>query len=126
LLLGDFGATKDEASLQGNSEQTGLYSKFFADADARAGNFGPKSDVYAFALCAYFILHGEPLFNEQNENAYDNNSAKNEKGRLTWNMLKTTINNCLKDDPNERPDFKEIEGEVLNLTIWELCRKRTE
>jgi hypothetical protein len=71
LLLGDFGATKDEASLQGNSEQTGLYSKFFADADARAGNFGPKSDVYAFALCAYFILHGEPLFNEQNENAYE-------------------------------------------------------
>jgi len=65
LLLGDFGATKDEKSLQdSNSEQTGMYSKYFADAAARAGNFSPASDVYAFALCAFFILHGRPLFNE--------------------------------------------------------------
>jgi len=35
LLLGDFGATKDEDSLQGNGKQTGLYSRFFADFEAR-------------------------------------------------------------------------------------------
>jgi hypothetical protein len=51
--------------------------------------------VYAFALCAYFILHGEPLFDENNELAYDNNTAKNEKGNETWELLKAAINSCL-------------------------------
>ena len=107
LLLGDFGATKDEKSLQENSEQTGLYSKFFADAAARAGNFTPASDVYAFALCAYFILHGETLFNESNEKAYDLNTEKNKKGS-NHELLQKTVNICLADDHDARPDFNDL------------------
>jgi serine/threonine protein kinase len=35
LLLADFGATKNEKDLEAKDEQTGLYSKYFADAAAR-------------------------------------------------------------------------------------------
>jgi serine/threonine protein kinase len=66
LLLGDFGATKDEKSLKGSTKQTWLFTEYFADSEARTGNFAPPSDVYAFALCAYFILHGEQLYSDAN------------------------------------------------------------
>jgi NIMA (never in mitosis gene a)-related kinase 1/4/5 len=69
LLVGDFGATKDEESLKGNAGQTGIYTDFFADSEARTGKFAPPSDVYAFALCAYFILHGEQLYSDTNNAA---------------------------------------------------------
>ena len=87
MLLEDFGATKDEQSLHNNSKQTGLFSKYFADSEARSGRFGPASVVYAFALCAYYILHGEPLFSEKNENAYTHNTGRNEKGEI-YELLK--------------------------------------
>ena len=47
--------------------------------------------MYAFALCAYYILHGEPLFSEANVAQYNDNTAKNEKGK-TYELLRETIN----------------------------------
>ena len=82
--------------------------------------------MYAFALCAYFILHGEPLFDENNELAYDNNTAKNEKGNETWELLKAAINSCLQDNPDDRPDFTALEGEAFLFLLEGLCQEQSE
>lgn len=67
-------------------------------------------------------MHGEPLFNEKNENAYDKNTAKNEKGSR-WELLQDIINKCLHDDPEERPDFVMLSGEIFYCLIRQLCEE---
>lgn len=79
VLLGDFGGTKDEASVVNNSEQTGTHTKFWADSNARASKFDYKSEVYAFGLTCYYILQAEPLYGRFNEKTYYNNEARNQK-----------------------------------------------
>jgi len=80
VLLGDFGGTKDQDSIDRGGEQTGLTSWGWADVDARWKKFSSTSEVYAFALCAYYLLHAEPLYTRDDPKAYDNNTKKNEKG----------------------------------------------
>jgi len=65
IKLADFGGTKDASTIIVNVEQTGLYSHFWADANARAGKYDMKSEVYAFGLNAYYFIHGESLFDKK-------------------------------------------------------------
>ena len=125
ILLGDFGGTKDQASIHEGGPQTGTYSWGWADMNARFSKFDYKSEVYAFGLNAYYILHGEPLFSRQDANAYLNNETKNEKGN-NRELLRSTINRCLNDDPNQRPSFKILHGEVFYYIIEELCRNSSD
>jgi len=74
VLLGDFGGTKAQDSIEPGKDQTGTYTWGWADANARNRMFDEKSEVYAFALCAYYLIHGEPLFTRAKPEAYiDNN-----------------------------------------------------
>jgi serine/threonine protein kinase len=67
LLLADFSGTKDEQSIHAGGKQTGVFSKFWADSNARAGKYSKESEVYAFGLCAHYLIWGQPLFDEDNE-----------------------------------------------------------
>jgi serine/threonine protein kinase len=62
VLLGDFGGTKDQESINTGAIQTGITTWGWADLSARHHNFTIKSEAYAFALCIYYILHGESLY----------------------------------------------------------------
>jgi len=58
VKLADFGGTKDQASVDNGSNQTGIFTWGWADADARAGKYSKTSEVYAFACLAYYMLTG--------------------------------------------------------------------
>jgi serine/threonine protein kinase len=77
IKLGDFGGTKDEASINIDSEQTGVFTNLWADANARAGKYDMRSEVYAFGLNAYYIIHAKSLFNKKDQDAYLKNIVKN-------------------------------------------------
>jgi len=81
-LLGDFGGTKDQETIDKGGQQTGLTSWGWADSNARCRNFNKASEVYAFALCAYYILHGEPLFSRKDPQAYLDNKFNQGYGPL--------------------------------------------
>ena len=76
LKVGDFGATVEDLKAMGT--QTGHYSDYFADADARTNNFKPPSDVYAFGLCMHTIMYGNDLYHEGNRLAYEQNIGKSD------------------------------------------------
>jgi serine/threonine protein kinase len=97
VLLGDFGGTKDRESTMRGDLQTGITTWGWADLSARHRNFTIRSEAYAFALCAYYILHGESLFTKADPLAYNENTSRNEKGS-SWQNMKTVINKCLGDD----------------------------
>jgi len=80
-LLGDFGGTKNQESIDKGNEQTGTHTWGYADANARTAKFNKASEVYAFALCAYYILHGKPLYTRDDPLAYLNNDKQNEQGK---------------------------------------------
>jgi serine/threonine protein kinase len=65
VLLGDFGGTKAQEGNEPGKKQTGTYTWGWADSNARANKFDVKSEVYAFALCAYYLIHGEPIFSRK-------------------------------------------------------------
>jgi len=72
--------------------------------------------VYAFALCAYYILHGKPLHTRADPRASDNNTKRNEQG-YDWELMRTTINECLQDDPDARLKFEELQKEIFYYYI---------
>jgi len=74
--LADFGGTKDEASITADAKQTGTFSRYWADMAARKGKYGKKSEVYAFGLLAYYLIFGEPLYSEKNEQQYLENELR--------------------------------------------------
>ena len=74
ILLGDFGATIDE---EREGAQTGLFSKYYADSNARNKNCTKETDIYAFGLCLFFIIHGRPMYTRDNAQAWLDNSEKN-------------------------------------------------
>jgi serine/threonine protein kinase len=59
LLLGDFGASIMDYL---DENKKAMYSRYYADKDSINNLFTPKSDVYSFALCCYFILFGEHMY----------------------------------------------------------------
>jgi len=125
VLLGDFGGTKDQDSIDRGVEQTGLTSYGWADSDARWKKFSSTSEVYAFALCAYYLMHAEPLYTRDDPKAYDNNTKKNEKGNR-FVLMQTTINQCILDDPSARLTFEQLQGEIFHHLIAELCYEATQ
>jgi len=99
LLLADFGGTKDEDTIVDGEKQTGLFSMYYADANARAGKYSKECEVYAFGVCAHYLIWGQPLFSKHNEKDYLNNKTKS---RNAWNdncLLQGIINWCLHDEP---------------------------
>lgn len=66
IKLADFGGTKCERSIQAGGVQTTVFSRFWADVDARYARYSKTSEVYAFGLLVYFMIFGKPLFGEAN------------------------------------------------------------
>jgi hypothetical protein len=76
MKLADFGGTKDQASIDKGGQQTGLFSWGWADESARKGIYSKKSEVYSFACLCHYVLFADPLFNKENEKAYEDNTTK--------------------------------------------------
>jgi len=79
LLLADFGGTKDEE---------------------RAGKYSKECEVYAFGVCAHYLIWGQPLFSNHNVQDYLNNKTKSENCDVGDGfLLQGIINWCLDDEP---------------------------
>jgi len=72
---------------------------FWADADARNKRYTKTSEVYAFGLCAHYLIWGQPLFHKGDKRAYENNTTKSNNTRFDYWLLQGIINWCLDDDP---------------------------
>jgi len=99
LLLADFGGTKDEDTIVDGEKQTGLFSMYYADANARAGKYSKECEVYAFGVCAHYLIWGQPLFSKHNEKDYLNNKTKSRNTLSDGWLLQGIINWCLDDEP---------------------------
>jgi len=99
LLLADFGGTKDEETIVDGEKQTGLFSMYYADANARAGKYSKECEVYAFGVCAHYLIWGQPLFSKHNVQDYLNNKTKSKNTTRDGNLLQGIINWCLHDEP---------------------------
>jgi serine/threonine protein kinase len=100
LLLADFGGTKDEDTIVDGEKQTGLFSMYYADANARAGKYSKECEVYAFGVCAHYLIWGQPLFSKHNVQDYLNNKTKSKNcGDADGLLLQGIINWCLDDEP---------------------------
>ena len=60
VLLGDLGGTMAEKK-QEEGNQTGTFTKLWADDKARDGKFSVTSEIYALGLLAYFIMSYLPF-----------------------------------------------------------------
>jgi hypothetical protein len=63
VLLGDFGATAEN----NNEAVTGMWSNFYCDEAARKIGrevYKASSDIYAFALCIYYIIYRVHLYDK--------------------------------------------------------------
>jgi len=124
LLLADFGGTKDEQSIKDGNKQTGVFSMFWADVKARAGQYSMASEVYAFGVCAHFLIWGQQLFGDHNKQAYlDNTKKSNNCGNCDHLLLQGIINWCLSDEI-DRPTFEILEREVFYHYLLALLRAR--
>jgi len=99
LLLAGFGGIKDEETIVDGEKQTGLFSMYYADANAQAGNYNKESEVYAFGACAHYLIWGQPLFSKHNKQDYLNNKTKSKNASYDGCLLQGIINWCLHDDP---------------------------
>jgi len=99
LLLADFGGTKDEDTIVDGEKQTGLFSMYYADANARAGKYSKECEVYAFGVCAHYLIWGQPLFSKHNVQDYLNNKTKSKNAYDDGSLLQGIINWCLHDEP---------------------------
>jgi len=99
LLLADFGGTKDEDTIVDGEKQTGLFSMYYADANARAGKYSKECEVYAFGVCAHYLIWGQPLFSKHNVQDYLNNKTKSKNAPYDSYLLQGIINWCLHDEP---------------------------
>jgi serine/threonine protein kinase len=115
ILLGDFGATTNEERLDG---QTGIYSPYYADIDARLSKFSPKSDIYALGLCIYYIMHGKHLYSKETKQKWLDNGLRDTEG-LEYMLLRPVINECLTDETNNRPNFKLLSNEIIMARFQE-------
>jgi len=70
ILLGDFGATTDEERLD---NQTGIFSPYYTDINARSKKFTPECDIYSFGLCAFFLIHGKHMYHKGNKQQWLDN-----------------------------------------------------
>lgn len=128
IKLADFGGTKDVASIQTNSDQTGVFTNSWADANARAGKYSKTSEVYAFALVAYYMIYGEQLFTKQNQQEYLNNQYEflYRGPGLDHVLLEGTIKKCLQTDPAARPTFTFLEKEIFYYYFQALMELKSE
>jgi len=72
---------------------------YWADADARNKRYTKTSEVYAFGLCAHYLIWGQPLFHKGDKRAYENNTTKSNNVDSDGWLLQGIINWCLHDDP---------------------------
>jgi hypothetical protein len=49
---------------------------YWADRNARFGKYSKESEVYAFGLCAHYLIWGQPLYHKENKKDYLDNSVK--------------------------------------------------
>jgi len=125
LLLADFGGTKDEESIVAHQHQTGIFSMFWADSKARVGQYSMASEVYAFGVCAHFLIWGQPLFHKGNQEQYLANTVKSKNSRNDAFLLQGIINWCL-SDIEERPTFVILEMEVFYHLLRALVTAKNE
>jgi len=123
LLLADFGGTKVEESIVAQQQQTGIFSMFWADSKARMGKYSMASEVYAFGVCAHFLIWGQPLFHKGNQKEYLTNTVKSKNTGYDGVLLQGIINWCL-SDTEERPTFLILEMEVFCYLLSALVEVR--
>jgi len=99
LLLADLSRAKKEQKIVARKDNTGNFTMFWADADARNGKYCMTSEVYAFGLCAHYLIWGQPLFDKGDKRAYENNTTKSNNVSDDSFLLQGIISWCLHDDP---------------------------
>jgi len=74
---------------------------YYADANARAGKYSKECEVYAFGVCAHYLIWGQPLFSKHNVQDYLNNKTKSKNcGQYNdGSLLQGIINWFLHDEP---------------------------
>jgi hypothetical protein len=95
---------------------------FWADSKARLGQYSKASEVYAFGVCAHFLIWGQPLFHKENQLDYLNNRIKSKNAWDDGFLLQGIINRCLDDDIEARPTFETLEKEVFNHFLETLLK----
>jgi len=68
------------------------------------------------------MLTATPLFTRDDASTYLNNTAEINYYDRDWALLQGTLNLCLKDDPQQRPDFEFLEKDIFYQCVDILCR----
>jgi len=84
---------------------------FWADVKAREGQFSITSEIYSFALCVFYIIYEKPLYSEANKQEYLDNKKRVEEGE-DFELLKMIINQCLDNNPENRPGIVKFGKEI--------------
>jgi hypothetical protein len=71
-------------------------------------------------------MWGRHMYSKENANDWLNNKETNKKAKFYYDgmLLRGLINSCLVEDPQERPEFGLIAGEVAVELIKQYCSKK--
>lgn len=95
---------------------------FFRAPELDDGLYDEKVDVFAFSGILYELVEGHPPYNDDSLTAIDviNKLRKNERPTFSPNVpekIKNLIENCWKQDPNDRFTFMQILKELITKKI---------
>lgn len=118
-IISEFGLTKifdpQNIAIQSNSKMNSI--PYLAPEILKNCHFSPKSDVYSFGVLMHEIITGNRAYNDiiRKNKLNGNDLALKIKEGLRLDLkqpikkgLKTIIEKCLSENPNERPTFCEI------------------
>lgn len=130
-LITDFGMAKflDVGHTKSQSQYGGTLP-YMAPEIHKGDPYGPKADVYSFAILMYEVLTDSLAFPELLNGLLSDfnfrNKVVNENYRPKFNIpikksLKNLIERCWSADPNSRPNFGEIFDKLSNRDESEDC-----
>eukprot|EP01105_Mastigella_eilhardi_P003305 TRINITY_DN1424_c0_g1_i1.p1 TRINITY_DN1424_c0_g1~~TRINITY_DN1424_c0_g1_i1.p1 ORF type:complete len:604 (+),score=115.81 TRINITY_DN1424_c0_g1_i1:30-1814(+) len=95
---------------------------FCAPEVLKGGECTKKSDAYSFGLCLWEILTFETPYDGRTtfKEIYDSVVLRKEKPGApqgTLPILALLLTSCLCDDPEQRPDFREVLSTLLNAAV---------
>ena len=122
--VADFGFSKiihsnaDSLSLQSTNGLKGT-CQYIAPEIFRDNDYSKKSDVYAFGIIVYEIITNEIPFKNFGLSQFEimQKVPNGERPKFLYEIpecYKSLIEECWKDDPNERPTFDEIVENLEN------------
>ena len=115
VKIGDFGLSRDE----GNTMTMGMGTpSYMAPELMETSHYNRKVDVFAFGQMMIEVMSGEPIF--PRDMLQVNIIAKMQQKQLpeipesVEEPFRSLAMRCRSMDPEERPEFSEIEDELLN------------